>query len=171
MPAKASTGAVMRGGLAGVSVHGDTQANYNGGVTSIVGQKAKKSEDCGGCPPGQTCVHVTGTRVSNYNAAVTIKMPSVPSGLSACEAAAVRKFINTTLRAHELDHKKRFETYNGTTRVPFDLTGCGMGSITEQLNDIHMAEADERKDAAEAKSAEIDPFTEPIPSDCPDTDS
>jgi hypothetical protein len=150
----------------GFTLHGNTKAKYNGGAWSVSGQKATKSEDCGACPPGKTCVHVTGTLVSNYQASVAVSLPAVPAGLSKCQTEAAKRFIATTLKAHELDHKSRFESYNGTTSQAIDMTGCGVADLTAQIKAIHDAEAQQRADDANALSAQIDPFMATVESDC-----
>ena len=156
------------GGSTIADVHGKTTGKFDHGNWSVKGQKTAKSDDCGECPPGKQCVHATGTRVSAYHVDVKVRMPSVPSGLTRCEAAAVQRFINTTLRAHELEHKRRFETYNGKTETPFDLTGCGIADVTAQVKQLHVDENTQRESDAVALSAEIDPFDVDIPNNCTD---
>jgi hypothetical protein len=109
---------------------------------------------------------VTGTRVASYRVTTRVSLPAVPAGLSKCEADAVRQFINTTLRAHELEHKRRFETYNGQVSVPVDITACGLAEVTKQIAAEQATEAADRKQAANDLSAEIDPFTVTVPNTC-----
>lgn len=143
----------------GFTLHGKTNAKYNGGPWTIQGQKATKSDECGDCGAGQQCLHVTGNKVASYTAAVTIVMPPMPSGLNACEQKIVKDFLKNVLLPHEKEHEKRFKTYNGTTRVPVDVTGCGQDGVKSAIDAIHDPEAQQREDAANALSAAIDPFT------------
>jgi hypothetical protein len=93
-------------------------------------------------------------------------MPSVPGGLTPCERGKVQNFLNNVLRPHELDHKTRFETYNGQTRTPLDITGCGRDDVNSQLGALQEAENTPRQAAAQALSDAIDPFVRTI--DCSD---
>ena len=60
----------------------------------------------------------------------------------------------------------RLATYDGTTRNPLDLTGCGMADLTSQIAAIQAAEDSSRQAAANALSAAIDPFVRVV--DCSD---
>ena len=159
----------VEGGCDGLSLHGQTNATFNGGRWSVAGQRVTTSTSCGECPPGARCLHLTGTLVTSYSAAVTISMPGVPAGLSRCEAARVRAFLTSVLAPHERDHERRFKTYDGTTRNPLDLTGCGMDDLTSQIAAIQAAEDGPRQAAANALSAAIDPFVRVV--DCSDCES
>jgi len=97
---------------------------------------------------------------------VTISMPDVPGGLTACQERRVRAFLRDVLRPHENDHARRLRTYDGTTRRAFDLTGCGQAAVQEKLQEMHDTEAADRAAKADAKSAEIDPFIREIDLDC-----
>lgn len=157
----------VEGGCDGLSLHGRTNARFNGGQWSVAGQRVTTSTACD-CPPGARCLHLTGTLVARYAAAVTIAMPGVPAGLTQCEAAAVRRFLRTVLLPHERDHERRFKTYDGTTRTPLDLTGCGMADLQTQIAATQAAEDSQRQASANALSAAIDPFVRVI--DCSDCD-
>lgn len=158
----------VEGGCDGLSLHGQTNATFNGGSWSVAGQKVTTSSACGDCG-SQQCLHMTGTLVASYSASVTITMPGVPGGLTPCEAAKVRTFLRTVLLPHEKDHERRFKTYNGTTRNPLDLTGCGMDDLRSQIAAVQAAEDGPRQAAANALSAAIDPFVRTVDcSDCGD---
>jgi hypothetical protein len=158
----------VEGGCDGLSLHGQTNATFNGGHWSVAGQRVATSSSCGECPPGARCLHLTGTLVTSYSTSVTIHMPGVPGGLTQCEAARVRAFLRDVLAPHERDHERRFRTYDGQTRNPLDLTGCGMADLTSQIQAIQAAEDSQRQAAANALSAAIDPFVRAI--DCSDCD-
>lgn len=159
-----SQGPTVEGGCDGLSLHGQATPTFNRSST-VGNQKATKSEGCD-CAPGVQCIHVTGTRVTTYSVSVAISMPSVPGGLTPCERGKVQNFLNNVLRPHELDHKTRFETYNGQTRTPLDITGCGRDDVNSQLGALQEAENTPRQAAAQALSDAIDPFVRTI--DCSD---
>ena len=147
-------------------MHGQTDANFDGGTGKMVNQKATPSKTCTDCPEGQ-CMHVTGTLVVTYHVDVTVTMPDVPDGLNACEEAKARQFINTTLREHENEHVRRFKTYNGTKSIPVNITACGQDDATAQVQAMHDADEQKRHSDAQALSDAIDPFTKSIDlSDC-----
>jgi hypothetical protein len=151
----------------GVSVEGHTDANY-GNSYSSPGTSAPAS-DCTDCAV-EECVVNTGTVVSVFTANPQITLPSVPSGLNECEQKAVQQFINTTLRAHELQHVAAFNTYRGTVRTPYTYRGCasGLDAYTQQIHDnIESA----RKTASDARSSALDANGANIfnvPCNCPD---
>ena len=143
------------------SVHGETDATFDGGTGKVVNQKVKKSDKCEDCPEGE-CVKVTGTLIVTYHVDVTVTMPDVPDGLNDCEEPKVRQFINTTLRAHENEHVRRFKTYNGKKSIPIKITGCGESDIESQVQAKHDADEQKRQSDAQALSDAIDPFTKSI---------
>ena len=156
---RAPSNARGRGGA--FSVHGETDATFDGGTGKMVNQKVKKSGKCEDCPEGE-CVKVTGTLVVTYHVDVTVTMPDVPDGLNDCEEPKVRQFINTTLRAHENEHVRRFKTYNGKKSIPINITGCGESDIQSQVEAKHDADEQKRQADAQALSDAIDPFTKSI---------
>jgi len=157
----------MEGKCAGLRLHGKTSGTFDGGTGQVVNQQVTKGKGCN-CDKGVQCVHVTGTLVIDYSVNVTITMPPVPSGLTACELAKVQAFLQNVLLPHEQDHKARLETYNGQTRHRVDVTGCGQDDVTSKVQAIHDAEEPARQAAAQARSDAIDPFVRTI--DCSDCD-
>jgi hypothetical protein len=148
------------------SVHGKTDAVFDGGTGKVLNQKAAPSKTCTDCPEGQ-CMHVTGTLQVSYHVDVTVTMPDVPDGLNACEEAKVRQFINTTLRQHENEHVRRFKTYDGMKNIPVNITACGQDEATAQVQQLHDTDEQKRQSDAQALSDAIDPFTKSIDlSDC-----
>lgn len=136
----------------GVSVEGHADANYGNSYTSP--GTSTPASDCTDCS-AEDCVVNTGTVVSVFTANPQITLPSVPSGLNECEQNAVQQFINTTLRAHELQHVAAFNTYRGTVRTPYTYRGCasGLDAYTQQIHDnIESA----RKSASDARSSALD---------------
>jgi hypothetical protein len=154
----------LEGGCDGLHLHGKADATFSSNG-SVQNQVATAGKGCG-CEKGVQCLHVTGTLVTNYSVSVTITMPPVPSGLTDCEQAHVRAFLQNVLRPHEEDHRARFMTYNGQTKNPVDVTGCGSDDIAQKVQAIGDAEDAARQSAANARSGAIDPFVRNI--DCSD---
>jgi hypothetical protein len=136
----------------GVTVQGHTDANYGNSYSSP--GSSTPSKDCDGCSD-EDCVTNTGTVVSVFTTNPQITLPSVPAGLSECEAKAVENFINTTLMAHEQQHVAAFNTYRGTVKTPYTYKGCasGLDAHTRQIHDNIEAA---RKIRSDAKSAALD---------------
>src|SRR5262249_50800586 len=153
------------GGCDGLHLHGTTDGTFDGGRFKVENEVATKSKNCK-CPKGVQCLHVTGTLVTDYSVSVTITMPPVPSGLTDCEQAKVRSFLQNVLLPHEQDHQTRMETYNGQTRNQVDVIGCGRDEVLSKVKAIQGAENAARKAAARALSGAIDPFQRNV--DCSD---
>jgi hypothetical protein len=111
-------------------------------------------------------VNVTGTLQSTYSASVTITMPSMPSGLTECEQGHVQKFLDKVLKPHEEDHKRRLKSYDGNTKIPINVTACGLDEVTKKVEKIHLDEDAKRQEAARNESDKIDPFNKTV--DCSD---
>jgi hypothetical protein len=149
-------------GCANVSVQGQTDANYSNSFSSSLSPRVATS--CDGCE-GEECIRARGTLVSVFQANPTVTLPNVPSGLSECEEAAVSRFINTTLRRHELQHVAAFNTYNATIRTRINYTGCRDG-LDAHLQNIHDGIEQRRRSSSDARSAALDPFNATIPCNC-----
>jgi hypothetical protein len=159
----------LLGGPVSVSLHGETKGNYDGG-TSVVGKpKVVRAKGCD-CPDEDPCLRATGTIAVTYRVDVDIRMPGMPDGLSECQQRRVRTFLRDVLGPHEQDHARRLRKYNGTTRRPYSITGCGKAGLESEmaskLQELHDTEATARADAADLDSASIDPFVRPIDLDC-----
>jgi len=74
----------VHGGGPSVSLHGDTTAEYDGGVSNWTPKSMKRVKTCTECPDDDPCLHAVGTFNVAYNAKVTIQMPDVPDGLTEC---------------------------------------------------------------------------------------
>ena len=158
----------VEGGCDGLSLHGQANATFDGGRANVAGQKVTRSTSCSDCGD-QPCLHLTGTLVTKYSVSVAITMPPMPDGLTSCERGKVRQFLTNVLLPHEKDHKQRFKTYNGTTRNPIDITGCGQGDLQSQITTMVTNEDAQRQASANALSNAIDPFVATI--DCSSCDS
>jgi hypothetical protein len=152
------------GGCNGVaSLHGKTKANYANSYTAS-GGTPEPSTGCTGCKDAD-CITISGTVDSVFTANPKISLPSVPGGLSKCEQAAVKDFINTTLAAHEQQHVDAFNTYVGNESTSYTYTGCKSG-LKKYEKSIHDGVEVPRRNAANAASAALDPFNATIPCDC-----
>ncbi len=154
----------------GVRVEGYTDANYSNSFTAP-GTSTPVS-DCPDCSSDE-CVVSRGTVISVFNTNPQITLPAVPSGLNECEQNAVRRFINTTLRAHERQHVAAFNTYRGRVRTRYNYRGCASG-LDAHLQQIHDNIEAARKANSDAASAALDAgganiFT--VNCNCPDTES
>ncbi len=150
----------------GVSVEGNTVANYDHGTYSASSSSVTKAESCDGCTEND-CLTIVGTVQSIFQAAPVVTLPNVPAGLNECEHTVVQSFIDGTLSQHEQQHVAAFNTYNGTVVTPFSYTGCRAGF------DAHILAMHNRIEAARVISANIlsdalDPFNPTIPCECPD---
>jgi hypothetical protein len=150
----------------GVSLHGETTADFDGGRSSWSPRSIRRAADCTDCPADDPCIHATGTFTIRYHADVTIRMPDMPGGLTACQQRRVRAFLKDVLGPHERDHARRFHTYDGVVPHAIDFTGCGRTALQAHLQDIHDAEEAKRQADANARSAAIDPFVREVDLDC-----
>lgn len=158
-------GATGTGG-GGVNLHGQTTADFDGGTSSWSPRSIRRAADCTDCPAEDPCIRATGTFTIRYHADVTIRMPDMPSGLTACQQRRVHAFLRDVLGPHERDHARRFHTYDGSVRHAIDFTGCGRSALQAHLQDIHDAEEAKRQADANALSAAIDPFVREVDLDC-----
>lgn len=159
----------LRGGPVSVNLHGETSGSYDGGTSVVSKPKIVRAKGCD-CTDEDPCLKATGTIAVTYHVDVTIRMPEMPTGLSDCQQRRVRSFLRDVLTPHEQDHARRLRTYNGTTRRPYSITGCGKagleGEMSTKLQEMHDTEAADRATAADNLSAAIDPFVRPIDLDC-----
>jgi hypothetical protein len=152
----------FKGGCDHLNLHGTTDAQFDS-RGEVKNQVERPGRDCA-CPEGVPCTHVTGTLVTDYTATVSITMPSMPDGLTPCEQSKVGAFLQNVLRPHEEAHRAALKTFEGRTRNPVDVTGCGHDDIEAKVQAIGDAEKASREAAANAKSGALDPFSRII--DC-----
>jgi hypothetical protein len=152
---------VAAGHGGGGGFHGRTEGEFDRGKKKLQDVKVSRATGCN-CPADQPCMNATATMLVTYKVKVKINMPSIPGGLSTCKRQRVAAFFKNELRPHEEEHKRRFESYNGTTRRAISAKGCGRGAAKSALEDeadrLHGEEAADRESAAKQKSAAIDPF-------------
>ena len=149
-------------GCGGVQVHGQTDANYKSSFRTT--GRSHSSEECTDCTVPD-CITSKGVVISSFKAHPVITLPDMPDGLSKCEATAVRRFINGTLKRHEQQHKAAFKTYDGTVRTPYDFTGC-RAELDSLVQSIHDGIDAQRSTDANALSDALDPFNVAIPCNC-----
>lgn len=149
-----------------VDLEAETSAVYKKGAGTAKNEVTKKSKNCDGCDD-DSCVSITGSLLVPYSVATTVNLPPVPANLTPCQQDRVRTAINTTLSAHEQQHVKAFQTFNGTASLPLNYQGCSDGYVSYQEG-LAEAEYERRKTAADAKSAALDPFSVPVDLCCKD---
>jgi len=157
------------GNAPSISLHGQTTPSYDGGISKILNPQVKRAKGCD-CPVEDPCMTGTGTLQVTYKVDVTIVMPGVPGGLTACQERRVRAFLRDVLGPHEQDHARRLRSYDGTTRRPFTVKACGRQQldidVSSTVQQMHDDEHNQRATDADAKSAAIDPFQRKIDLDC-----
>lgn len=157
------------GNAPSIRLHGETSGNYDGGSSQVLGRRVRRATGCD-CPAEDPCLRATGTLAIAYHVDVTIVMPDMPEGLSACQQRRVRSFLRDVLGPHEREHARRLRTYNGTTSRPFDVRACGRSSLDTEvqtkLQEMHDDEAADRAAKADALSLAIDPFERDIDLNC-----
>ncbi len=149
------------GNAPSISLHGQTTPSYDGGISKILNPQVKRAK---GFMTG------TGTLQVTYKVDVTIVMPGVPGGLTACQERRVRAFLSNVLGPHEQDHARRLRSYDGTTRRPFTVKARGRQQldtdVQSKIQQMHDDEHNQRATDADAKSAAIDPFQKKIDLNC-----
>jgi len=152
-----------------ITLHGQAEPFFDGGNARVLSPQVTRKKGCD-CPQDEPCLSGTGTLKVTYKADVTITMPDMPSGLSACQERRVRDFLRNVLGPHEQEHARLLRTYAGTTSRPFSVTACGRSALDEAVNtkiqQMQNDEHDQRSAAAEKKSAAIDPFNRKVDLNC-----
>jgi hypothetical protein len=128
---------------------------------------------CDGCS-GADCVRVTGTLEARYSVTTTVTLPNASDfrGLTRCQRRRVQDAIDDILAPQEQEHVAAFETYEGRTSTPVDITLCrGAGfrrRLEARLQDLHDAEEGPRQTAAQSLSDALDPFHVDVDLNCED---
>lgn len=149
-----------------LDLEAETNATYNKGAGTAINEVTKKGKGCDGCED-DSCISVTGKLKVPYKVATNINLPTVPANLTECQQERVSTAINTTLMAHEKQHVKAFETFNGTASLTINYNGCSDNYVSYQEG-LAEAEFERRKTAADAKSAKLDPFSVSVDLCCKD---
>jgi hypothetical protein len=157
------------GNAPSITLHGQTTPVYDGGTSKILNAQVKRSKGCD-CPDEDPCLTGSGTLQVTYKVDVTIVMPGMPGGLTACQERRVRAFLRDVLGPHEQQHARLLRSYDGTTRRPFSVKACGRQQldtdVQSKIQQMHDDEHNQRSADADAKSAAIDPFDKKIDLKC-----
>lgn len=149
-----------------LNLEGLTDAVYNKGAGTMIGEKKKAAKGCDGCE--DDCIQVTGTLKVPYKVDTTVTLPDVPDDLRPCQQQRVSSAIKNKLAPHEQQHVAAFKTFNGTGLLPVNYKGCEGGYNSHQES-LAEAEYERRKNIADAKSAKLDPFSIDVDLCCKDT--
>lgn len=153
---------------------GVTNAVYNKAGFTTKDEKATPATTPKDVKPENDFVDVTATAVCTYKASVTISLPSVPSGLTACQTKRVKDAIDNKLAPHERQHEAAMKTYDGTYEETFTLTHILRSTVTAQLTakaqQIADAQQATRQAAAQKASDALDqpPFVVIVDLNCED---
>lgn len=154
-----------------IRLRGTTTPHFDGGTSQILNRRDTPASGCQNCERG--CTRIRGTLVIRYRVTTTVTLPSVNDypGLTPCQRRRVQDAIDNVLAPHEQKHVRAFETYNGTTRHPFDLKVCNAEEASQRLQEIHDSEETTRQASAQAASDALDPFHFDVDLDCEDDSS
>lgn len=148
-----------------LDLEGRTDAVYNKGAGTTVGENKKSAKGCEDCE--EDCIQVGGSLKVPYKVATTVTLPTVPDDLRPCQKQRVATAINTKLAPHEQQHVAAFKTFDGTPLLPINYKGCP-GGYDSYLEGLAEAEFQRRKNIADAKSAKLDPFVVNVDLCCKD---
>jgi hypothetical protein len=155
-----------------VTLRGRTDARFSSSF-STEDVVTTAGRGCSGCAAGD-CVHVRGTLASTYTVSTNVTLPSVNDfpGLTPCQRQRVQDGISNVLAPHEQQHVSAFNTYNGTTRQPFDMTIC-RGAFDAAMQSRHNSEQRARQAGAQALSDALDnpPFQFDVDLNCQEPDA
>jgi hypothetical protein len=148
-----------------VTLRGRTDASFSSSF-STEDVVTTRGTGCNGCAAGD-CVHARGTLVSTYTVSTTVTLPSVNDfpNLRPCQRQRVQDGITNVLAPHEQQHVSAFNTYDGTTRRPFDMTIC-RGAFDAAIQRMFNSEDSARRAAARALSNALDPFQFDVDLNC-----
>ncbi|MCA1614985.1 MAG: hypothetical protein LC795_15305 [Acidobacteria bacterium] len=148
-----------------LALRGRTDANFQSSFRTV-GVQTSRGTGCQGCAAGE-CVHVTGTLESTFTVTTTVTLPSVSDfpDLTPCQRQRVSDAIANVLAPHEQQHVAAFNTYNGTTSTPFDMTLC-RAQFDSSIQALHNSVEGTRRAAAQALSDALDPFVFNVDIDC-----
>jgi hypothetical protein len=157
-------------GSPAIKVQGKTTATFDGGKSRTEDQTTESATGCKGCKD-KDCVKVTGKLVMEFKVTTTVTLPRASNvkGLTKCQQEKLQQAIDTTLKDHEQEHVKAFETYNGTEKEAFELVGCKatMPTALKRMAQKKTSEVEkQRRKDAQAQSDALDPFNFDVNLDC-----
>ena len=112
---------------------GVTNAVYNKAAVQTKDEVITPNPPPKGVKPEEDFIDVSATAVCTYKATVTISLPSVPGGLTACQAKRVKDAIDNKLAPHEKQHEAAMKTYDGTYEEAFKLTHILRAQVNAEL--------------------------------------
>lgn len=148
-----------------LDLEGYTDAVYNRGAGTAIGEKKVKSKGCDDCE--ESCIQATGSLKVPYTVQTTVSLPTVPDDLRPCQKQRVASAIKNKLAPHEQKHVAAFKTFNGTPLLPIKYKGCESG-YDSYLESLAETEYERRKNIADKKSAKLDPFMVDVDLCCKD---
>ncbi|MCC6192602.1 MAG: DUF4157 domain-containing protein [Anaerolineales bacterium] len=154
------------GGIITIDEQGVTNCAYN--------PPSLKTKDEKVTDVGNGLVDISGTIVAAFKATITVNLPTVPDGLSACQRKRVQDAIDKKLKPHEDQHVAAFEKYNGVYEAPCEAKGVPRAKAIAKLvaagKAVVDAEGARRKQEAQDASDALDkpPFIINVDLDCDD---
>jgi hypothetical protein len=124
--------------------------------------------------PGEDKVDVTATVVATFKVTTSVSLPSVPGGLTACQAKRVRDAINNQLKPHEDQHVAAMKQFDGTFETTVTVKGVSRAAAPAALiaaaKPAVDAEGATRKKTAQDASDALDqpPFMITVDLNCED---
>jgi hypothetical protein len=158
---------VVQGG-GNLRLQGRTRARFNGGSFRTENVVTEPGTGCPRCRRSN-CIHVTGTLMTDYQVSTAVTLPRVSDfrRLTPCQRERIQDAIDTVLSPQQQQHVDAFETYNGTTQQPFDLTLC-RNELAGAIRRMVTNEEGQRRAAARAASGALDPFSFDVELECTD---
>ena len=148
-----------------LDLEGYTDAVYNKGAGTTVGEKKINSKGCDDCE--ESCIQATGSLKVPYTVKTTVSLPTVPDDLRPCQKQRVAAALKNKLAPHEQKHVAAFKTFNGTPLLPIKYKGCESG-YDSYLETLAENEFELRKNIGEAKSATLGPYVVDVDLCCKD---
>ncbi|MCC7359476.1 MAG: DUF4157 domain-containing protein [Anaerolineales bacterium] len=152
-----------------IDEQGVTSASYGAPGFST---KDEVTTQTPGTKPEENLVDVTGTVVATFKVTTSVNLPTVPSGLTACQKKRVEDAINNQLKPHEDAHVAAMKGYDGTVEEAISVKRVPKASAIAELSKVAKAKADElaaaRKKAAQDASDALDnpPFVINVDLNC-----
>jgi hypothetical protein len=152
-----------------IHLHGRTDANYNHGQP-VPEPFPDTVEVTTGEIRGTQVFSAHGTFEANFEADPDPTLPPVPDGLTPCQQAAVRRFIDGPLAEHEQEHVNAFnDNYDGTPTLSVDFDNIPNTHENRRRAMERPVEIEDQRrvTAANQASRDLDPWNRTIPGlDC-----
>jgi hypothetical protein len=158
-----------------VRVEGDAYAKFDEGGSYKKNIEIKReplpATQCT-CREGVNCINLTGKLLATFKVTEITKVPprtfiKLPPNirLKPCQQRLVDQLVST-IDAHEAEHVKRFNTYNGTNvEIPYNFTKVCENELEGKLK--AKFEEENRKRLAKARDTQgLDPFVKDLDLNC-----